>query len=247
MQRSPTPGADGLNLLAWGSAGWGDEIFAGLILTIALAVCTLPFGLLLGFLLALARRSSVWLLNAAASVFATVFRGLPELLTLFLVYYGGQILLQRFVSLFSDAYVEVSAFVAGMIALGVVFASFASEVFLSAFRGIDAGQYEGAKALGLSRITTMRLVILPQLVRLALPGLSNLWLILLKETSLVSIIALPDLMRRTNVAVGVTKEPFLFYSIACGLYLALSILSSVGIARLERWSGRGAMERGTAR
>lgn len=236
-----------MDLLAWGSAGWGDEIVAGLALTVTLAIATLPFGLLFGFLLALARRSDIWLLQAMASLFATVFRGLPELLTLFLVYYGGQILLQRAVGLFSDAYVEISAFVAGMIALGFVFAAFSSEVFLSAFRGIDSGQYEGAQALGLRRGTTMRLVILPQLVRLALPGLSNLWLILLKETSLVSIIALPDLMRRTNIAVGVTKEPFLFYALACGLYLGLSILSSIGIARLERWSGRGTAGRGLAR
>ena len=85
----------------------------------------------------------------------------------------------------------------------------------------------------------MRLVVLPQLVRLALPGLANLWLALLKDTSLVSVIALNDILRQTSVAVGATKQPFFFYLVACLLYLILSIISSFGIAGIERWSERG--------
>ena len=134
---------------------------------------------------------------------------------------------------------EVSAFVAGMIALGFVFAAFSSEVFLSAFKGIPNGQWEGAAAVGLDRLSTMRLVIAPQLIRFALPGLANLWLILLKDTSLVSVIAVDDLMRQTRVAAGSEREPFLFYAVALGLYLVLSIVSSIGIVRIERWSERG--------
>jgi polar amino acid transport system permease protein len=130
-----------------------------------------------------------------------------------------------------------------MVALAVVFSSYASEVFLSAFRGIPAGQYEGARSLGLGRMTTLRLVILPQLVRLALPGLSNLWLILLKDTALVSVIGLNDILRNTSVAVGVAKEPFLFYFVACMIYLVLSIISSVGIGRISAWAERGGEQR----
>ncbi|MEM9206952.1 MAG: ABC transporter permease [Pseudomonadota bacterium] len=230
---------DGLDLLAFGADGWGDELFDGLRLTILLALTTLPFGLALGFIIALAKNSSEPTLRAAANVYTTIFRGVPELLTLFIVYYGGQILLQQIVGLFTDAYVEISGFTAGVIALGLVFSAFASEVFLSAFRGIKAGQYEAGDALGLSRFKTMRLIILPQLIRLALPGLSNLWLILLKDTALVSVIALDDLLRKTNIAVGVTKEPFLFYSVACLIYLILSIISSVGLGGIDRWTQRG--------
>ena len=102
------------------------------------------------------------------------------------------------------------------------------EVFLGAFRGIGRGQYEAAHALGLKPLATMRLVILPQLIRLALPGLANLWLVLLKDTSLVSVIALDDLLRKANIAVGATKEPFLLYFVACMIYLVLSIISSIG-------------------
>ena len=227
------------DLLAFGSGGWGDELLAGLWITVSLALATLPFGLLLGFAVALAARSRRWWLNDLASAFTTIFRGLPELLTLFLIYYGGSAVIQQVVALFGGGYVEVSPFLAGMTALGLVFAAFAAEVFSSAFKGIPAGQDEGAAALGLRRGQCMRLVILPQLVRLALPGLANLWLILLKDTALVSVIAVDDLMRQTRVAAGSEREPFFFYATACAIYLVLSIVSSVGVNRVEAWSERG--------
>jgi polar amino acid transport system permease protein len=234
---------DLIALLSYGPDGWGDEILAGAWLTIRLAIATLPVGLALGFLVALARRSNSILLRGFGEAFSTVFRGLPELLTLFIVYFGGQFLLQWMVRLFSDRTVEANGFLAGMIALGVVFAAYASEVFTAAFNGIPKGQWEAAAAIGLHRWQTLRLVIAPQLLRLALPGLANLWLVLLKETSLVSVIALNDLLRMTSVAVGTTKQPFFFYFVACLIYLLFSIVSSFGIGAIERWSERGEAER----
>lgn len=231
--------ADLFNLLAIGPTGWGDEILRGAWLTIRLALATLPLGLALGFLVALAKRSRSTLLRAGAESFTTVFRGLPELLTLFIVFYGGQFLLQSLTGLFSDTPVRANSFVAGMIALGCVFGAYASEVFAAAFNGIPKGQWEGAAAIGLHRFQTMRLVIFPQLMRLALPGLANLWLLLLKDTALVSVIALDDLLRMTANAVGHTRQPFFFYLVACLIYLAFSIVSSFGIAAIERWSERG--------
>jgi polar amino acid transport system permease protein len=227
------------SLLSFGPDGWGDEFAAGTWLTIRLALATLPFGLAVGFVVALAKDSENHWLIAAGNTFTTVFRGLPELLTLFIVYYGGQILLQEIVQVFSDRRIEVNGFVAGFVALGLVFAAYASEVFVGAFRGIGKGQYEAAHALGLRTLPTMRLVILPQLIRLALPGLANLWLVLLKDTSLVSVIALDDLLRKANIAVGATKQPFFFYFVACMIYLTMSIVSSIGIVGIERWSDRG--------
>jgi len=225
---------DTLALLSFGPDGWGDELAVGAWLTIRLALATLPFGLVLGLALALMRDSGRRALRIPSNVFTTVFRGLPELLTLLLVYYGGQMLLAR---IFGE--VEVSAFIAGLVALGLVFAAYASEVFLGALRGVGRGQYEAGHALGLRPPAVFRLIILPQLIRLALPGLANLWLVLLKETSLVSVIALNDLLRETSVAVRATKEPFLFYFVACLIYLSMSAVSSVGIAGIERWSARG--------
>ncbi|WP_305987114.1 ABC transporter permease [Roseibium sp. MMSF_3544] len=235
---------DALTLLSFGDQGWGDTIAFGVMITVSLAIATLPFGLLLGFLIALAKNSNEPSLRLAANVYTTIFRGLPELLTLFLVYFGVQIGIQQGLKLIGfDAYFEVNSFVAGMVALSLVFSSYASEAFLSAFKGIPQGQYEGGYALGLSRYQTMALVILPQLIRLALPALGNLWLILLKETSLVSVIGLPDLVREAGIAARVTKEPFLFFGIACLIYLLLAMISSAGLSRVERWTKKGDVAR----
>ncbi|MEM5584322.1 MULTISPECIES: ABC transporter permease [unclassified Roseibium] len=231
---------EALTLLSFGEGGWGDTIALGVLVTVSLALATLPFGLILGFLIALAKNSSEPSLKLAANIYTTIFRGLPELLTLFLVYFGVQIGIQQGLKLIGyDAYFEVNSFVAGMVALALVFSSYASEAFLSAFRGIPEGQYEGGKALGMSRFKTMRLIILPQLIRLALPALGNLWLILVKETSLVSVIGLADLVREAGIAARVTKEPFLFFGVACLVYLVLAMISSAGLTRIEHWSKRG--------
>jgi polar amino acid transport system permease protein len=231
---------ESLQLMVWGEAGWGDEIVAGAWLTVRLSLATVPFGLLLGFAVALMKRSASRWVRRVADAYTTIFRGLPELLTIFIIYYGGQILAREAVGLVvPGARVEITGFLAGMIALGIVFSAYAGEVFVSAFQGIPKGQWEGAEALGLHRFQVMRLVIAPQLIRLALPGLANLWLILLKDTSLVSVISLDELTRMSSVAARVTREPFFFYGIACLTYLAMSIISSIGIAAVERWSERG--------
>jgi len=231
-------------LLSFGPEGWGDDIAAGVLVTVALALATLPFGLVIGFLVALAKQSGEKTLRLAGNIYTTVFRGLPELLTLFLVFYGAQIGIQQLVRVFdAEATVEINSFVAGMVALGAVFSAYASEVFQSAFRAIPAGQYEGGYAIGLSKTQTMRLVILPQLIRIALPGLGNLWLILLKDTALVSVIGLADILRQTGIAARVTREAFLFFGLACLIYLALAILSSIAFGAIERWSGKGGAHR----
>jgi polar amino acid transport system permease protein len=224
-----------LTLLSFGADGWGDEIASGVLVTISLALATLPFGLVLGFFLALAKQSEDRSLRMAAEIYTTIFRGLPELLTLFLVYFGLQIgIRQVMTALGFEAALEINSFLAGMIALGVVFSAFASEVFVSAFRAIPAGQYEGGYALGLRKGQTMLKIILPQLIRIALPGLGNLWMILLKETALVSVIGLPDILRQSGIAARVSKEAFLFFGIACLLFLVLAILSSIVIGAIER-------------
>ena len=225
-------------LLSWGPEGWLDDIVSGVLVTVSLALATFPIGLLLGFFIAIAKRSSEPSLRLAGNVYTTIFRGLPELVTLFLVYFGAQIVLQNIIHLVDPAAtVEINSFVSGMIALGFVSSSYSSEVFLSAFRAIPHGQYEGGYAIGLTNGQTMRLVVLPQLIRIALPGLANLWLILLKDTALVSAIALPDILRQVGIAARVTKHAFLFYGLASLIYLALAIISSFGIHAIERAVG----------
>lgn len=230
---------EALGYLAFGDTGWSDEIARGFLVTASLALATLPFGLMLGFLLALAKQSEEETLRLAADIYTTIFRGLPELLTIFMVYFGLQIAIrQASLALGFEQGIEINAFIAGMIALALVFSSYASEVFLSAFRAIPKGQYEAGHALGLSRWRTMRWIIAPQLVRIALPGLGNLWLILLKDTALISVVGLADIMRQAGIAARITKEAFLFFSIACLLYLFLAILSSIVFGYIERAAKR---------
>ncbi|WEX86897.1 ABC transporter permease [Sinorhizobium garamanticum] len=231
-------------LLACGDAGWGDEIAYGFLVTASLAIATLPIGLVAGFFIALAKQSNERSLRLAANIYTTIFRGLPELLTLFIVYYGLQILVQQFLAgVGYEGPVEINAFVAGMIALGVVFSAYCSEVLLSAFKAIPHGQYEAGDALGFHRGKTMRLIILPQLVRIALPGLGNLWMALLKDTALVSVVGLPDILRQTGIAARVTKHAFEFFGVACVLFLILAMISSLVFSALERWTKRAEMSR----
>ncbi|MGH6760172.1 MAG: ABC transporter permease [Phyllobacterium sp.] len=231
-------------LLSFGPEGWGDEIVSGIFVTVSLALATLPLGLVIGFFVAVAKQSSEPSLRLAGNIYTTIFRGLPELLTLFLIYFGASIGFRQVVAMLGyDTSIEINSFIAGMLALGMVFSSYASEVFLSAFRAIPKGQYEGGYAIGLSSFQTLRLVVLPQLIKIALPGLANLWLILLKDTALVSAIGLSDLLRQTGVAARVTKEAFLFFGLACLIYLALAIISSYFINHIDRWAAKGGARR----
>jgi len=229
-----------IGLLAWGPDGWGDEIVEGLEMTLLLAFTTAPVALVCGFFLALGRRSDNPLAKIPSTVFTTVFKGLPELITLFMVFYGTPLLIQWVAQLFDpSARIEMSPFLAGVIALGAVSASFASEVFMSALAGVSKGQVEAANALGMRRIAVMWKIVIPQVMRLALPGLGNLWLVLLKDTALVSVIALADLLRMTQIAVGATREPFFFFAVAMVIYFTVSMISSWVLWLLERRYGRG--------
>ncbi|TGS47604.1 MULTISPECIES: ABC transporter permease [unclassified Mesorhizobium] len=226
-------------LLSWGPEGWSDDIAYGALVTIALALATLPIGLTIGFFVAWAKQSEEPSLRVAANIYTTVFRGLPELVTLFLFFFGMPILLQYVIRLFKpEATIDVDSFIAGMIVLSLIFSSYASEVFLSAFRAIPKGQYEGGYAIGLSTWLTMRKVILPQLLRIAFPGLENCWLSLLKDTALVSVVNLAETLRNAGVAARVTKHAFLFYSVAALVFLALAILSSIATGFILRSLGR---------
>ena len=229
-----------LSLLSWGPSGWGDELARGAALTLLLAVCTLPIGLAIGLAMALFRDSRSAILNLIGNTYLTLFRALPELLTILIVYYGGQVLARKIAAALGfSGDIEINGFFAGLVSLGVVLGAFSSEVWLGALRAVPKGQREGAFALGLNRVATFRHVVFPQLLRIALPGLGNNWMSLLKETSLVSVIAFQDLMRMTNIAVGVTKEAFFFYFVCCLLYLAMAVASSFVIDWLDARTNRG--------
>jgi polar amino acid transport system permease protein len=194
----------------------------------------------LGLIIALMARSKSVIARGFATLYTTIFRGIPELLTLYIIYFGVQILLQNlWKSAGLPGQFSMHPFVAGMVALGLVLAAFSSEVWVGALNSIHKGQHEAAAALGLTRRQAFRLVVFPQLMRVALPGLGNNWMVLLKETSLVSVITLQDIMFITTRANVATKEPFLFFGAAMLIYFAFSLVSTAFFDRLETRANRG--------
>lgn len=215
--------------------GFGHLLLSGTWVTLQLAFTSLFFGLVLGLAGAAAALAPIVPLRWLAITYNTLMRGIPELLLVLIIYFGATELIERL----TGSYVEVNAFAAGVAALSIAFGAYATEVFRSALLEIPKGQREAAVALGMRRWDTFRRIVLPQLWRIALPGLGNLFLVLLKDTALVSVVGLEDLMRQAYVAAGFTKLPFTFYMAAAGIYLVLTIISMQVIQRLERWANRG--------
>ena len=226
--------------LLFGPNGWAPLLMHGAVVTISLALATVPLGFGAGLLLALARMSGSRLLRMAGEAYTTFFRGIPDLLALFIVYFGLQALIDRAGTLLHlSERLELSAFLAGVIALSVVVAAYSSEVWLASLTAVPRGQAEAARSLGLTGRHTFALVMLPQLFRVALPGMGNIWSVLLKDTSLISTLAVMDLLRAASEAAKNTRDPILFYSAAAGVYLVISIVSQAGQAMLERRFARG--------
>ncbi len=228
-----------LHYIGFGDGGWGWALVQGAWVTISIALATLPFGLALGLTIALMTRSENAIARWFATVYTTVFRGVPELLTLYIIYFGVQILVQRLLEGIGIKGFSIPPFVAGMVALGIVLAAFSSEVWVGALNAIHKGQREAGAALGLSKAQIFRLIVFPQLMRVALPGLGNNWMVLLKETSLVSVITLQDIMFIAQRGSSNTKEPLLFFTAAALIYLVFSLISWWFFDRLEKRSNRG--------
>ncbi len=228
-----------LSLLGFGSGGWADELAFGLILTLEICLVALPSGLLLGLLFGFAQRSDFAILREGSSLLTSLLRGVPELLTLLLVYYGGQAALNVLAALVGWSSVPVNGFVAGAVTLTLLFSAYSSEVFAGVLRTISRSSIDAAKSLGLGWWPTLLFITLPELFRLSLPGLSNLWLSMVKQTALVSVIGYTELLRASYIAASSTRRPILFYVIACLCYLFITLVSEFLFARLARQLNRG--------
>jgi polar amino acid transport system permease protein len=225
--------------LLFGPEGWSGLLLRGAVVTVALALATVPVGFGVGLALALMRLSRSRPARMLGEAYATFFRGIPDLLALFIVYFGLQALIDRASRLLGIPGLELNAFVAGVIALSVVVSAYSSEIWIASLSAVPKGQTEAARTLGLTRAQAFRLVTLPQLVRVALPGLANIWAVLVKDTSLISTLAVMDLLRAASEAAKNTREPLLFYTAAGAVYLVISIASMAGQAMLERRFSRG--------
>lgn len=220
--------------------GYGWLLIDGLVLTLGVAIASMAGALALGLLAAMGKLFAPRAGRIAIEVYTTFVRGVPELVLLLLIYYGLPTLIQNTAGgMGVDLTLSINPFVAGIGTLTVIYAAFACEVFRAAYLALPPGQREAAYALGLKRWVTFRKVELPQMMRYALPGLGNVWMVLVKATALISIIQLPELMRNADIAARSTRQPFTFFFAACLLYLTITAISMWGQAWLERWAARG--------
>ncbi|MDJ0949232.1 MAG: ABC transporter permease subunit [Alphaproteobacteria bacterium] len=229
-------------VLSFGDAGFGDEIlFLGAPLTFGVALASLLWGLLLGLLNASMALSRSRALNLIADVYTTIIRGIPEFLVVMIIFYGSGILLEEIARSVFDYQEEVpiNKFIAGAFALGLIFGAYGGEVFRGAFLAVPKGQIEAGFACGMSKQQVFFRIRMPQMWRFALPGLGNLWMVLLKDTSLVSVIALDETLRWSKVAAERSQEPFTCFLYATAIYLVLTIVSDVFRQRLEKHVSRG--------
>ncbi|SEQ25342.1 polar amino acid transport system permease protein [Amphritea atlantica] len=215
--------------------GFGHLLLSGTWITIQLALSSLLVGLVLGLTGAAAKLSKNRIARWLATGYTTLVRGLPELLLVLTIYFGGSQLLMWIAGGFGyTEYIEIGPFVAGVAALSIAFGAYATEVFRMAMMEIPKGQWESGLACGMSTPRTFFRIILPQVWRLAIPGLGNLFQVLLKDTALVSVVGLNDIMRQSQVAISSTKEPFTFFMVAAFIYLLLTAATTGFTMFMER-------------
>ncbi|WP_338562535.1 arginine ABC transporter permease ArtQ [Erwinia sp. E_sp_B04_7] len=215
-------------------------------MTVGLAVSALVVGLFLAMIFA-AWESARWRPVAwLGTGLVTLFRGLPEILVVLFVYFGASQLLLTLsdgfnvnLGLFSFPVqmeienFDVSPFLCGVIALSILYASYASQTLRGALKAVPVGQWESGQALGMKKSAIFFRLILPQMWRHALPGLGNQWLVLLKDTALVSLISVNDIMLQTKSIAARTQEPFTWYLLAAAIYLVITLLSQQVLKRID--------------
>ena len=229
-----------MELLYFGDKGWGDELAIATAMTVAVSITAMLIGFVFAAIFTPLKLSKQKYLNLVSNSYTTVIRGVPELLVIYLFFFGGSGAIMYVASIFGyNKYIEINAFLTGSFSIGIISGAYSTEVFRGAIQSIDKGQFEASKALGVSRFTQFNKIILPQMLRLAIPNLSNVWQITLKDTSLISVTGLVEIMRQSYIAAGSTRDPLFFYSWAAVLYLMLTYLSMKLINKLEAKYSRG--------
>ncbi|MEI2563397.1 ABC transporter permease [Vibrio metoecus] len=234
--------------------GYEASIAKGALVTIEVALLSLLLAVILGMLGALAKMASYRWARWIATLYTTIIRGIPDLVLMMLIFFGGQIFLNNGLSSINEFlnqwftqsdpnhewvsylpdYIDVSPFVAGVLTIGFIFGAYMAETFRGAILAVDKGELEAAKAYGMSSAMSFRRILLPQMIRHAIPGFGNNWLVLLKTTALVSIIGLEDMVRISSLAAGSTKMPFTFYMAVAVIFLFFTSVSTGLLKLVER-------------
>jgi octopine/nopaline transport system permease protein len=229
-----------MELLSYGDTGWGDELFFATLMTIGVALTAVFIGFILAAFFASFKLSKNKLLNLIGAFYTTVFRGVPELLVIYLFFFGGSSAVMYVGKIFGyNGYIEVNAFLTGAISIGLISGAYSTEVIRGAIQSINTGQFEASQVLGFKKEIYYYKIIIPQMLRLALPNISNVWQITLKDTSLISVTGLVEIMRQSYIAAGSTRDPLFFYSSAAVLYLFLTFLSMRLFNKLEKKYSKG--------
>ena len=213
--------------------GYGWMLLKGAKLTIYVGVSSMILAMGLGLFGALCKLSPSRLVRFLAECYTTIIRGIPELVLILLVYYGVPTLIQDICAFFGfETYISLNPFISGVATIGFIYGAFSTEVFRGAYQAVPRGQIEAARACGMHSTLTFRRIILPQMMRFALPGLGNVWMVLIKATALISVIQLPELMRNADIAARATHKPFTFFFVASLIYLSITIGSNI----LQQWA-----------
>ena len=215
--------------------GYGPSILEGTLLTIEVSLASLAIAMFLGILGALAKLSNSVSLRITAQSYTTIIRGIPDLVLMLLIFFGGQVFINQMApKLGYDAYIDINPFIAGVMTIGFIFGAYMTETFRGGILAVPKGQLEAAAAYGMTRFQIFHRILLPQMIRHAIPGFGNNWLVLVKTTALVSIIGLDDMVRKASLAAGATRLPFTFYLAVAINYLVITSISVYILKWLEQ-------------
>lgn len=229
------------DLIGFGPEGWGAVLLSATLTTILVAISGYAIGGAIGVLGAWAKVAGGRGVRAFADAYTTILRGIPDLLVIYLFYFGGSAVVTAVGRVFgAEGFVDFPGFLAGALAIGITSGAQHTEVLRGGFNAVSRGELEAAKACGMSRSVMFRRILAPLTLRHALPGLGNVWQVVLKESALVSVTGVVELMRQSQIAAGSTGLPFDFYLIAAGLFLLISSVSGFIFHRSELWFSRGA-------
>ena len=228
-----------IELLGFGPQGWGYQLLLAALMTLAVSAAAFVTGICFGTLGAWAKSAHGKLPRRLADGYTTVVRGVPDLLVIYLFYFGGSSALSAIAhALGNEGFFGLNGFLVGMLAVGVVSGAYQTEVLRGAYNAIPHGEIDAARAVGMSGLLMLRRIIGPRLLHYALPGMGNVWQQVLKESALISVTGLVEIMRQVHIGAGSTRQPFEFYITGFALYLILTTLSGALFRAAERHSAR---------
>ncbi len=228
--------------LSLGEGGWGMNLLRGLASTLQIALGAYALGILIGFGGALGKINGSSATRWILEIYTTLIRAVPELVLILLLYYAGTGAINSVLDMMGYRPIDISGLVAGIAVLGIVQGAYATEVIRGAMLAVPRGQTEAAAAFGMSRWQILRRITLPAMLPFAIPGMSNLWLIVTKDTALLAVVGFSELALATRQAAGATRAYFMFFLAAAGLYLMVTLLSNQLFRVLEKRARRGQPE-----